>query len=267
MPAEWLTQLPEDIRGEPSLAQISGKDWAEAGPVLAKNYVNAQKLVGADKIQAPQASWADKDWEMFFSKVGRPETSDRYTLPTDIKLEGDAVFDEKKLATARSTFHKLGLSDRQASGIIRYYVESLNSSSVEQRTREESSVAEASNKLRTEFGDKFDQNVDLAKGVIRKFGAPELVEFLNTSRLGDNPHLIRMLTKIGQGMSEDDARGQGPGLFVKDATAAKAEVDRLSGDKEFQEALNSREHPGHRAALERWTHTFTKAYPGKEPGE
>jgi len=267
MPAEWLAQLPEDIRGEPSLAQINGKDWAEAGPVLAKNYVNAQKLVGTDRIQSPQASWTDKDWEMFFAKAGRPETPDRYTLPVDIKLEGGATFDEKKLATARSTFHKLGLSDRQASGIIRYYAESLNSTSVEQRGREEASVAESSNKLRAEFGDKFEQNVDLAKGVVRKFGAPELVEFLNTSRLGDNPHLVRMLVKIGNGMAEDDARGQGPGLFIKDSTSARSEVDRLSGDKEFQDALNSREHPGHKAALERWTHTFAKAYPGKESAE
>lgn len=266
MPAEWLAGLPEDIRGEPSLAQINGKDWTEAGPVLAKNYVNAQKLVGTDRVQSPQASWTDKEWDSWYNKGGRPEKPDSYQVPGDLKFEEGVKLDDAKMGAAKAHFHKLGLNPRQAEGMIRYYTEALNGTTREQRTREEASVAEANNRLRAEWGDKFDENKDLAQGVIRKYGSPELVEFLNTSRLGDNPHLIKVFQQIGKLVSEDVSRGggSGQGFFVKDTTQAKTEIDKLSGDEEFQKMLNNREHPGHKQALERWTHIFKQAYPGKQ---
>jgi hypothetical protein len=258
MAAEWLTQVPEDIRGEAMLQSIPDV------PTLAKNYVNAQRLVGTDRIQAPQSSWGDKEWGEFFNKAGRPETPDKYTLPTDLKMEEGVTLDEKKLGAARAHFHKMGLTNKQADGMLRYYAESLNSTTAEQRQKEEASVAENTNKLRAELGDKFEEGVDLAKGVLRQFGSPDLINFLNESRLGDNPHLIRALMNVGKAISEDSAREGGRSLLIKDATQAKLEVDRLSVDKEFQDALQNRENPAHRQALERWEHAFRKAYPGTQ---
>ena len=261
MAAEWLAQVPEDIRSEAMLQTIPDV------PTLAKNYVNAQRLVGQDRIPAPQPTWGDKEWGDFYTKAGRPEKPDGYKFPEDIKLEEGLKFDDAKIAKAREFFHKEGFNPKQAASAMRFYAESLNEGVRGTRASEEASVAEATNKLRVEYGDRFGENVDIAKSVIREHGSPELVEFLNNSRLGDNPHLIRMLVKLGRGMSEDTARGEGTNRLIKDSTAARAEVDKLSGDKEFQQALNSREHPGHKQALERWMHVFSAAFPGKEPGQ
>lgn len=257
MPAEWLQQVPEDIRGEAALQTVP-----DIG-TLAKNYLNAEKLIGQQRLPAPQTSWGDKEWGEFYSKIGRPEKPEGYSVPSDIKFEEGVKFDDERMGAARKKFHELGLTPKQADGMIRYYAESLNTSVKSQRTAEEASVAKSMNELRTELGDKFDEGVDLAKGVVRKFGSPELVEFLNTTRLGDNPHLVRALMKIGTMMAEDTARGSGRDLLLKDTTHARVEVDRLAGDSEFQKMLNDRDNPGHKAAIERWNHAFRSAYPGK----
>lgn len=259
MANEWLSQIPEDLRGEASLAQIQGKDWAEAGPILAKSYVHAQKLIGTDKIPAPQANWGDKEWGDFFNKAGRPESPDKYVFP-EVKI-GEKVVDPKSLEAAKAQFHKIGLSARQAKEIVDFYSNSRTTTEKETQQREEALVAEATNKLRTEWGGKFEENLELAKGVIKKFGTPELTEFLETSKLGNNPHLAQVFQKIGKLLGEDTARGGGIQQFVSGATAAKSEIDKLSGDKDFQDALNNREHVGHKQALDRWRHVFAQAYP------
>jgi len=102
---EWLAQLPDEaLRLEPSLAQINGKDWSEAGPALAKGYVEAQKLIGQNRLPTPQKDWDDKKWDEFYSKVGRPEKPDGYQVPGDLKLEEGVTLPPERLAAVREFF-------------------------------------------------------------------------------------------------------------------------------------------------------------------
>jgi hypothetical protein len=59
-------------------------------------------------------------------------------------------------------------------------------------------------------GDKLNENLGLAKTALGKFGTPELRELLNTSRLANNPEVIRLLVKVGRAIS-DDSRAIGGG--------------------------------------------------------
>jgi hypothetical protein len=66
-------------------------------------------------------------------------------------------------------------------------------------------------------GDKLPENLGLAKSVLDKFGTAELRELLTTSRLGNNPEVIRLLSKVGAAIS-DDARvttGKAPDANTK----------------------------------------------------
>jgi len=51
-------------------------------------------------------------------------------------------------------------------------------------------------------GEDFEKNSELSKRVVKRF-APELSETLNTTGLGNHPHVVRMLVRIGKSMSED----------------------------------------------------------------
>ena len=63
-PIGFLDSLPEDLRGEPSLRTFT--DPAS----LAKSYVNAQRMIGADKIPKPGKSWTDDQYNEFYNSVG-----------------------------------------------------------------------------------------------------------------------------------------------------------------------------------------------------
>ena len=53
---DWKASLSDEIRNEKSLENIS--DISS----LAKGYVHAQKLVGADKIPVPNKHATEEDW-------------------------------------------------------------------------------------------------------------------------------------------------------------------------------------------------------------
>ena len=76
---DWKANLSDELKADKSLENI--KDIES----LAKGYVHAQKLVGADKIPVPNKFATEKDWDAVYEKLGRPKYSDEYkfNLPED----------------------------------------------------------------------------------------------------------------------------------------------------------------------------------------
>jgi len=260
----FLATLPPELQKEPSLATF--KDPG----TLAKSYVEAQKLIGTKRIALPSEKATDAEWEAFYNNIGRPDTHDKYedVVLKDEKGNVKLAPAKEEAAELKKLFHKIGLTARQAKAIQEYslgYFDKTNSAaSAEEQQRNQAGIQE----LKTEWGDKFNANVDTAKAVITKFGgekAAEIQEFLNESGLGNNAQLVRLLSKIGDSILEDRGR-RGPGgdgLPIADATRAQNEIQTLMTDTEFQKILNNNMAPGHAQALERWRNLFAVAYPGK----
>lgn len=258
MSESWLDTLPEEIRAEPSLKTVPDV------PTLAKNYVNAQKMIGS-RIPAPEAGWEQKQWDEFYAKVGRPESPDKYSMP-EVKLEEGVKIDEEKFKQIRAKVHGLGLTDRQFKGIMEVYLGSVNEQVKGSTSQAQAKRDAAMGELRQTWGDHFQENVNLAKNVLQKFGADEsFMQYLEESNMGNNTQFIKFLHTIGTKMMEDTSRGgeAGAGLQIGDKTRALQEIDRLKLDKEFMEAFNSPQHIGHSDAVKRWMNLFSIAYPGK----
>lgn len=255
-PTDWRSTLPEDIRSHASL-----KDIADI-PTLAKSYVHAQQLVGAEKILKPQQNWGEKEWTAFYQQLGRPEKPEGYSFKVEKeKLPAGISLDDTRLNEAKLELHKLGLSDKQAAGALQYYLDRMIKEHTDISTSAENQRQQAITALKQEFGDNFDQKVNIAQAVVKKFGGPELQEVIDS--IGNNPGFIKLFSAIGEAMMDDTARGGGDGLIVTDAAAALSEINQLKGNAEFQAALGDRMNPGHRGALERWTALHEKAYQSK----
>lgn len=257
-----LKIFPEEIRGDASLAQV--KTIGDLG----KGYVNAQRLVGTDKIPAPQKGWTDQQWAEHYARLGRPEKPDAYKFPEAVKLVDGVKLDDAKLAKAREHFHKLGFTPQQAEGMFTYYANILNEAVTSETSQAEQSRISAEAKLRQELGgeEQYRAAAEMANSMLIKFGTPELVAFFTGNpALGNHPEMVKFLHKVSSLISDDKLRGAGGGTgpIVSDSTQAQREINRLSSDKEFQEALHDRSHVGHRDAVERWEHVFRVAFPGK----
>ena len=63
---DWRESLPEDLKSDPSLLTV--KDV----PGLAKSYIHAQKMIGADKLAIPGKNASEEEWSAVYEKLGKP---------------------------------------------------------------------------------------------------------------------------------------------------------------------------------------------------
>lgn len=257
-PPDWRASLPENLKTEPSLADVP-----DVG-TLAKRFVDAHKFIGLKRLEAPTQSWDEKKWGEFYTALGRPEAPDKYKVP-EVKVPEGMEVSEDAIKAARENLHKLGLTQKQFEGALQWYL-GFESEQFKKTTAEvESGRATAEAKLKEEWGDKFAQNADIARAALKKFSSPDFAKWVDESGVGNNPELVKVFHQIGMSMLEDTARGKGPGLPLNDSTAAAMELANLKLDTEFMKALTKREHIGHRTAVARWTQLHERAYPGKQP--
>jgi hypothetical protein len=264
-PPDWRESIPEDIRAEPSLASIK-----TVGD-LAKGYVHAQKLVGTDKIAKPNDKWTPEQWSEFYGNVGRPGTPAEYKFG-ELKLAEGVTLDEKRMEAARAEFHKLGLTNAQAEGMMQYYTGLVNTEhegAVQAKVQEKQT---ALTELQKQHGQKLTEVVDVAVAVLQKFGGDKMIEQVKAAGFDNNVELINMLYKVGQLIQEDTARGKGDGLVIPDVTAAKQRIDELAQDKDFQRRLQHRSlidkqtqevvvtREQHQEALDEWNRLHAIAY-------
>ena len=106
---DFLSTIPEDLRDHPSLGPI--KDVEN----LARSYVNAQRLIGADKLPMP-VNPTTEDLDNIYSRLGRPESAEGY----EIAVDGNIVTEEVAKSYA-DVAHNLRLTPDQANGVLEYY--------------------------------------------------------------------------------------------------------------------------------------------------
>ena len=116
-PADWRSGLPEDIRNDPSLADI--KDVG----AMAKSYINGQKLIGKNRISLPGEGATDEEWSAFHSQLGRPDQSNLYDFGERPALPDGLEYDEGFETAYKDLAFKAGLTPQQAKTIFDGYHE------------------------------------------------------------------------------------------------------------------------------------------------
>jgi hypothetical protein len=213
----WRDSLPDDIKGNTSLEKFSDVS------TLAKSYINAESMIGKDKMVVPGVNTTEDEWNDIYTKLGRPSTPDEYNLELALE-EGEAV-DDQLFASFKDAAHKHGLSPQQAQGILDYYsaisTETLNEQSNAGMLAQEQSSRE----LREEWGRSYDDNLSKASQIGKQYLGEDAfqLQMADGSMLGDNATLIKGLAKLAMVMSEDTLVGD------KDSVTSNAGVqDQLN---------------------------------------
>lgn len=245
-PADWRASLPDDVKNDPAI-----KDFKTPGDWL-KSYKHAQSMVGVDKIPKPKADWKPEQWQQYEAAIGVPDAPEKYP---DAKVKVDGLeIDPGSVLEAKKLFKSLRITPEQAQGLLDYHM------GIQGRELEAGKIQgqQALEQLQAEWKDNYKLNVQTAFAVVKQHGAPELVEYLEKSGLGNNVHLIKLFHKFGTMTAEDLGQSGGTSSFLSGPEAAQNEINRLQTDKEFMDALNQSGHPGHKAAVKRWEDLFRK---------
>jgi hypothetical protein len=250
---DFRGSLSEDLRNDPSLADIKDING------LAKGYVHAQRMVGADKIVMPGESSTPDDWNEFYNRLGRPE---KYELTKPELSEGlsyDGAMEEKMLGI----MHESGLTNAQANKLYNGYMEHVMNGNTDLMKGQAAQQTEWRDQLKRDFGMAYDQEIDVAKRAAIEFGGDEFLGWLDESGMGDNPMMVKMMAKIGKSMMESglEPTGDSTGFGVMTPDAARQEIGRLQRDPNFMKQYQDSEVDGHGVAIEKMQRLFGFAYP------
>ena len=193
----WKEAISEEFRQDPNIEKFTEID------ALAKSYINATKMIGQDKVAVPNKNSTEDQWNEVYDKLGRPESPDKYAL--DVK--SDVVpLDNGAVKQFAENAHKLGLSNKQAQGVLEFYKNSMEGTAQQSKIDTETAQVQAEQELRQEWGREFENNVKKAGALAKANMNPEILdmELKNGMRVGDHPEIIKGFAKIAGMMSEDN---------------------------------------------------------------
>ena len=195
-PASWKSSISEEFRNDPNIEKFTEID------ALAKSYINATRMIGQDKVAVPNKNSTEDQWNEVYSKLGRPESADKYAL----NIESEAVtMDEGAIKSFAEQSHKLGLNNTQAQGILEFYKNNMESNMQRATVDTETAQAQAETELRAEWGQDFDNQVAKAGALAKANMNPEILDLQmqDGTRIGDHPEIIKGFAKIAGMLSED----------------------------------------------------------------
>lgn len=199
----WLGVVPEELREEGSLKAIP--DFS----TFAKNYVNAQKMVGADKIVVPGKNAKPEDWDAVFNKLGRPEKPDAYAIAPPETMPKDFPLDTKLLDEYKQTAHKLGLLPGQVKSLFEWFmgkeIENYNTFG-EMEAGEMKALTEAISPNPYER-EKIKKG---AEDLFKVFADDNIVKLAEKTKLMDNPAFVLVMNQIAGKISEETMKGIKP---------------------------------------------------------
>jgi len=140
---------------------------------------------------------------------GQDTDSSSQTSPdayADFDLPEEVALDEALLAEASPLFKELGLTQEQAQKLVDFQAKQVQAGSQSQVDAFNQLMDDWQDQSRNdkEFGgDKFDENVAVARNAIAKFGTPELKQLLEEHGVGNHPEVIRFMVKVGKLTAED----------------------------------------------------------------
>lgn len=204
---------------------------------LLKSYDSSQRYIGA-AVKIPGENAAREEVDAFYSKLGRPESADKYSFkpPADVNVDG--VTSQHFKAFAQKAF-ELGLSDRQLSGVMEGWTNIVNQLS-DQSARARAEIAQNSKKVLSapnEWGDKFDDKYKATLSLVEKLGVKP---YLEAAGVLDSVELLKAFNSIVDAGAETGLKGVEGGL--------QSSAERLAELKKNPAYLNAG-HPDHAKVL------------------
>lgn len=260
--------LPEDMRDDPAL-----KDFTDVAG-LAKSFKYTQQMVGADKatiLKLPGEAAPPEEWEAVYSKLGRPDSPDKYEIDTSVwkTEEGDELVGVMRDEAMEKEFlqkaHELGLNNRQVKALYEWQAEAMKQRSHENRQAAQQMMQAADQVLRKEWGRAYDEKLAAAHRAVNELADDKLVDLLERTGLGNHPTMVKLFAQLGEYLGEDTTRGEAgsrPGTLTP--KSALAEIEKLQADSNFMAQYMTKDAPGHRQAVEKMEYLFQLAYPSEE---
>lgn len=203
--ADWLSRV---FRAEAGDGDAGGGASTTGVQTEADDTVSADTVLTGKESDATPAEGAADDTGAADADTGdtgegsqtSPDTYADFVMPEGVEV------DATMLTEATPLFKELGLTQDQAQKLVDFQAKQVQASSQSQVDTFNQLMKDWQDQAKNdkEFGgDKFEENVKVARSAIEKFGTPELKQLLEEHGVGNHPEVIRFMVKVGKLTAED----------------------------------------------------------------
>ena len=253
IPENWKDSLPDDLKALPML----GKYKTPADVIKA--YAHLEKHLG-DKMVAPQRGTPLAQMKEYFQKLGLPADAKDYVVDPVHKDKVDPEF----LKGFTEQAYGMNLLPEQAKGLVDWFAQVNDAARQQQVNQYQTQVKQGLDNLKTEWGDEgYKKNLGLAKAALSEFFDAEGVKYIRDAGLGNNPHVIKALAKMGGTLTEDTIKnfvGNSGGALTRDEAQNKLNEVRRPGSPYWDK--NHAEHSEYKRQSQLY---YGMIFPGKQP--
>ena len=216
----WVPEdYREEFRNDSTLNQFASQD------AFIKAMLDDRKANGT-AIKLPGEGATDEEWGKFYDRLGRPASSNDYGLSKDIPEGLD--FNEEFYNEFTKEIYTAGLSKKQATQIYNWYnnKSAAMAKDIDARIQAsyKKSIDDAVASLKKEWGTDYQQNLDSAVAMANKFLSPATKQYLNATKLGNNPLLIKDFYNLSKQVSGAQMRGDGPSGTIASLAELEAKM-------------------------------------------
>jgi len=203
----WLEGLSE---GNRKLAENKGWTTPESLDKAFTSYAEMERMQG-DALRVPKQDATPEEWDKFYSKLGRPETADKYEYKRPEGLPPDLPYTDELATASKSWMHGAGLTPNQAQSVHDNFVKFMTDQHQARAAQLAQAVESTHDELVKEVGGPADSPVfkeylEMANRGMKKLGWEESLKkvgvLLPDGSLTD-PQIARGLKVIGEIFRED----------------------------------------------------------------
>lgn len=229
----WHETLSDEFRENKNISKYNSLDD------MLRGHDNLSRKIGEKNMEMPGEGASPDDWNKFYSKIGRPETVDKYTpYAPEMLKDNDGndyaafEFDKDQLSDIQSRFHAKGFNDSQMTEAMNAYAEITTQAQTAALAEMDQQAVNTQSELRREYGDKYDAKMKSISAMAESLGIKDtLVE----AGLGNNLAVIRMINSLGSQVGESNITG--------DASPAAGGFDNRLASLKAHPAAKDKGHP------------------------
>lgn len=223
----WKSGLSPDLKNSPLVQKF--EDTPDGLVKALESHINLEKLLGHDKVPIPKDINDVEGWNRFSKAMGIPDKAEGYGL-ADVNMPESMkgmTFDKNKFA---EVVHAHKLTPNQAKGLWEAYtrmnIEAYNSAMQEHQK----TLTDTVNKLKGEWGDTYQVNVELGQMVINKFSPDQDTNDWLTAIFSSDPRGVKFLAQIGEQFAENKVGDFSYKRFSLSPEQAKDEIQKIIKD-------------------------------------
>jgi len=257
---DWKSlNLPPDLQNVVDRHQFSDPS------MVVKSYGEFEKLHGVPvdrlvKLPSPKEAADPKAWDSIYNKLGRPETADKYVLP--VPKGDDGTFAN----TLKPWLHEAGVTQAGATKLAEkwnsFQEAQANAMKAQQEQRDATQVQE----LKMAWGSQYDTNAQLVDKAAETFGMTQ-DQLTALKQVMGPKSAMEFIHNIGAKIGVEDKTVPGMGgstpIFNNmTPDMAKAEINRIKGDRDFARVMTGSDPKAKMDARRELERLHQIAYPG-----